>query len=152
VCGRYAGFLPAEAIANIFGTINPLPNIAPTWNMVPTMDAPVVRLSRDGDRHLNVLKWGLIPYFTKDIKKARKSINARDENAAKSGVFKDAFARRRCVVPGPAYYEWRDDPGGKTPFAVARIEGEPVPFGGIGRDGSRPAARSSRPSRPSPLA
>ena len=58
MCGRYASFLPAVAIANIFGTINPLPNIAPTWKMAPTMDAPVVRLSRDGDRHLDVPKWG----------------------------------------------------------------------------------------------
>jgi hypothetical protein len=44
MCGRYASFLPAEAIARIFGTVNPLPNLAPTWNMAPTMDAPVVRL------------------------------------------------------------------------------------------------------------
>jgi putative SOS response-associated peptidase YedK len=42
MCGRYANFLPAEAIARIFGTVNPLPNLAPTWNMAPTMDAPVV--------------------------------------------------------------------------------------------------------------
>jgi putative SOS response-associated peptidase YedK len=131
MCGRYASFLPAEAIAKIFGTVNPLPNLAPTWNMAPTMDAPVVRLARDGERHLDVLKWGLIPYFTKDIKKARKPINARDDNVARSGMFKEAFARRRCLVPAPAYYEWRSDPDGKTPFAVARIDGEPVAFGGI---------------------
>jgi putative SOS response-associated peptidase YedK len=130
MCGRYASFLPAEAIAKIFGTVNPLPNLAPTWNMAPSMDAPVIRLI-DQDRHLDALKWGLIPYFTKDLKKARKPINARDDNVAKSGMFKDAFARRRCLVPTPAYYEWRDDPDGKTPFAVARIDGEPVVFGGI---------------------
>jgi putative SOS response-associated peptidase YedK len=145
MCGRYASFLPAEAIANIFGTVGPLPNIAPTWNMAPTMDAPVVRLSRDGERHFDVLKWGLIAYFTKDINKARKPINARDENVAKLRMFKDGFARR-CLLPDPAYYEWRDDPDGKTPFAVARIDGEPVAFGGIWRDGSRSTARSSRPS------
>jgi len=131
MCGRYASFLPAEAIAKIFGTVNPLPNLAPTWNMAPTMDAPVVRVTREGERHLDVLKWGLIPYFTKDLKKARKPINVRDDNVAKSGMFKDAFARRRCLVPAPVYYEWRDDPEGKTPFAVARIDGEPVAFGGI---------------------
>src|SRR3954451_20696688 len=131
MCGRYASFLPAEAIAKIFGTVNPLPNLAPTWNMAPTMDAPVVRITREGARHLDVLKWGLIPYFTKDLKKARKPINARSENVAKSGMFKDAFTRRRCLVPAAAYYEWRDDPGSKTPFAVARIDGEPVALGGI---------------------
>ena len=72
-----------------------------------------------------------MPYFTKDLKKARKPINARSETIAKSGMFKAAFAERRCLVPAPAYYEWRDDPDGKTPFAVARIDGEPVVFGGI---------------------
>jgi putative SOS response-associated peptidase YedK len=131
MCGRYASFLPAEAIAKIFGTVNPLPNLAPTWNMAPTMDAPVVRITREGARHLDVLKWGLIPYFTKDLKKARKPINARSENVAKSGMFKDAFTRRRCLVPAAVYYEWRDDPDGKMPFAVARVDGEPVVFGGI---------------------
>ena len=65
MCGRYASFLPAEAITNIFGTVNPLPNFAPTWNMAPTMDAPVVRLCRDGDRHLDVLKWGPDPLLHK---------------------------------------------------------------------------------------
>jgi SOS response associated peptidase (SRAP) len=124
MCGRYGSFLPAEAIAKLFGTVNPLPNLA------PTMDAPVVRLV-EGARHLDALKWGLVPSFTKDMKKARKPINARDDNVAKSGMFWEAFAKRRCLVPAPVYYEWRDDPDGKTPFAVARVDGEPVVFGGI---------------------
>jgi putative SOS response-associated peptidase YedK len=131
MCGRYASFLPADAIARIFGTANPLPNLEQTWNMAPTREAPVVRLSKDGPRHLDALKWGLIPSFTKDLKKARKPINARDDNVAKSGMFREAFAKRRCLVPAPIYYEWRDDPDGKTPFAVARVDGEPVAFGGI---------------------
>ena len=131
MCGRYASFLPAETLARLFGTVNPLPNLETTWNMAPTRDAPVVRLSKDGQRHLEALKWRLVPYFTKDLKKARKPINARDDNVSKSGMFRDAFAKRRCLVPAPVYYEWRDDSDGKTPFAVARVDGEPVAFGGI---------------------
>jgi putative SOS response-associated peptidase YedK len=57
--------------------------------------------------------------------------NARSETIAKSGMFRAAFAQRRCLVPAPAYYEWRDDPDGKTPLAVARVDGDPVAFGGI---------------------
>jgi putative SOS response-associated peptidase YedK len=131
MCGRYASFLPAEFIARMFAAGNLLPNLAPTWNMAPTMGAPVVRLTANGERHLDVLKWGLVPYFTKNLKKARKPINARSETIAKSGMFRAAFAQRRCLVPAPAYYEWRGDPDGKTPFAVARIDGDPVAFGGI---------------------
>ena len=95
------------------------------------MDAPVVRLNSNGERHLDVLEWGLVPCFTKDLKRARKPINARSETIAKTGMFRAAFAQRRCLVPAPAYYEWRDDPDGKIPFAVARIDGDPVAFGGI---------------------
>jgi putative SOS response-associated peptidase YedK len=86
---------------------------------------------RPGGRHIDVLKWGLVPAFTKVLKTARKPINARCETVATSGMFKAAFGARRCLVPADAYYEWRDDPGGKTPFAVARIDGEPVAFAGI---------------------
>jgi putative SOS response-associated peptidase YedK len=131
MCGRYASFLPAEALARLFETVNPLPNLEPTWNMAPTRDAPVVRLSRGGERHLDTLRWGLVPYFTKDLKKAHKPINGRSETIAKSGMFREAFAHRRCLVPAPVYYEWRDDPDGKVPFAVARVDGEPVAFAGI---------------------
>jgi hypothetical protein len=71
MCGRYASFLPPEFLARLFGTVNPLPNLQPTWNLAPTDDAPVVRLDREtGARHLDVLKWGLIPYFTKDENRA----------------------------------------------------------------------------------
>jgi putative SOS response-associated peptidase YedK len=134
MCGRYASYLPAEFIARLFGTVNPPPNLKPTWNLAPTDDAPVVRLAGNGKRHLDVFKWGLVPSFTKDLKKARKPINARSETVASSGLFKAAFAQRRCLVPAAAYYEWRDDPDGKTPFAVARVDDDPVVFAGIWED------------------
>jgi putative SOS response-associated peptidase YedK len=131
MCGRYASFLPPELIARLFRTTNATPNYKPTWNLAPTDDALVVRRANNDGRHLDVMKWGLVPYFTKDLKKARKPINARSETVATSGMFKAAFTNRRCLVPAPAYYEWRDDPDGKTPFAVARVDGDPVVFAGI---------------------
>jgi putative SOS response-associated peptidase YedK len=139
MCGRYASFLPAEFIARLFATVNPLPNIEPTWNMAPTKDAPVVRLHPSGERHLDALKWGLLPYFTKDLKKARKPINARAETVATSGMFRAAVAKRRCIVPAAAYYEWRDDPDGK-----ARVDGDPVAFGGIWEEWRSPDGETLR--------
>jgi putative SOS response-associated peptidase YedK len=50
---------------------------------------------------------------------------------ARSPLFKEAFARRRCLVPAAAYYEWRHDPSGKTPFAIARRDAAPVALGGM---------------------
>lgn len=132
MCGRYASYLPPELIARLFGTVNPLPNLRPTWNMAPRQDALVIRRHpARQERHLDVLKWGLVPYFTKDFKAARKPINARAETVATSGMFKAAFAKRRCLVPATAYYEWRDGPDGEVPFAVARLDGDPVAFAGI---------------------
>jgi putative SOS response-associated peptidase YedK len=133
MCGRYANYLPPDLIAKLFTTVNPPPNFQPTWNLAPTDDALVIRSDRSsGERHLDVLKWGLVPYFTRGAKPARKPINARSETVALSGMFKAAFAERRCLVPAAAYYEWRDEPdGGKTPFAVARVDGKPVAFAGI---------------------
>lgn len=130
MCGRYASFLPADALAQLFGTVNRLPNLQPTWNMAPTIGAPVVRM-HGSERHLDVLKWGLIPYFTKDLNKARKPINARSEAVATSGMFRAAFAERRCLVPAPVYYEWRSDLDAKVPFAVARRDRNPVAFAGV---------------------
>lgn len=72
-----------------------------------------------------------MPSFIKNLRTARKPINARAETVATSTMFKAAFAERRCLVPADAYYEWRDDSDGKTPFAVARVDGDPVAFGGI---------------------
>jgi putative SOS response-associated peptidase YedK len=108
MCGRYASFLPAEAIARMFGTVNPLPNFAPSWNVAPTQDAAVVRRHPDtGGRHLDMLKWGLLPYWTKEPTRAQRPINARSETAAKSGMFRGALSQRRCIVPADAFYEWK---------------------------------------------
>jgi putative SOS response-associated peptidase YedK len=132
MCGRYASFLPAEAVARLFHTVNPIPNFPPTWNMAPTQDAMVVRHHpQTGERHLYLLKWGLLPYFTKDPVRARRPINARAETVQTSGMFKPAFAKRRCLVPADAFYEWKPVGGGKQPYAIARQDGQPMAFAGL---------------------
>jgi putative SOS response-associated peptidase YedK len=82
MCGRYASFLPAEAVARLFHTVNPIPNLPPTWNMAPTQDAMVVRHHPEtGERHLDLLKWGLLPFFTKDP----SSCEAADQCTSRDG-------------------------------------------------------------------
>lgn len=157
MCGRYASFLPPELIARLFGTKNPLPNLKPTWNMAPTMDAPVVRRHpNSNERHLDALTWGFVPASTKILKEARRPINARSESVASSGMFRTVFARRRCIVPAAAFYEWqapetqtpssptlvlqtaepqvgrrREGAAAKIPYAIARADGDPLAFAGI---------------------
>lgn len=130
MCGRYASFLPAEAIARIFSIRAPLPNFAPTWNLAPTQPALVVRRHPEtGERHLDLLTWGLLPYWSKEPTKSQRPINARAETVANARMFRDAFGRRRCIVPADVFYEWRTTPAGKQPYAVARQE--PMAFAGL---------------------
>ncbi|HJS84290.1 MAG TPA: SOS response-associated peptidase [Acetobacteraceae bacterium] len=131
MCGRFASTLPPEALARIFGTVNPVPNSAPTWNLAPSQDALVVRRHPEGARHLDRLSWGLLPHWTKEPAKARRPINARAETVASSPMFKGAFASRRCLVPATAFYEWRKAGGPKQPFAFARRDGQPIAFAGL---------------------
>lgn len=148
MCGRYASFLPADELHQLFRTVNPTPNLQPTWNMAPTRDAPVVRLHpATRQRHLDLLRWGLVPHWAHDPKATRQPINARAETLATSPMFRDALARRRCLVPADAFYEWQateaaapaDQPAAKTrakaqaklPWAIARADGAPLVFAGL---------------------
>lgn len=133
MCGRYAAFLPAEAIVALFQTRGAVPNWAPSWNMAPTRDAPVVRRHpQTGERRLDLLRWGLVPHWAKDPKAVRLSINARAETLASTPMFRDAYAgRRRCLVPADLFYEWQVVEGTKLPWAIARADGQPLVFAGL---------------------
>jgi putative SOS response-associated peptidase YedK len=132
MCGRYASSRPPEFLARLFHTVNRLPNVAPSWNIAPSQDAMVVRRHPDtGERHLDLLKWGLLPSFTKDPAHAKRPINARAETVATSGMFRSAFDRRRCLVPADAFYEWKGVEGDKQPYAIAPVDGQPMAFAGL---------------------
>lgn len=132
MCGRYAVFRSVDEISRLFATVNPAPNVAPTWNMAPTRLAPVVRLHpQSGERHLDLLRWGLVPHWVRDPKATRQPINARSETAATAPMFRDALARRRCLVPIDAFYEWQATGGAKIPHAVARADGAPMALAGL---------------------
>jgi putative SOS response-associated peptidase YedK len=119
-------------LARLFRTVNRLPNVAPSWNIAPSQDAMVVRRHPEtGERHLDLLKWGLLPSFTKDPIHADRPINARAETVSTSGMFRSAFARRRCLVPADAFYEWKIVDGGKQPYAIARTDDQPMAFAGL---------------------
>jgi putative SOS response-associated peptidase YedK len=132
MCGRYASRLPPEYIRGVFRTVGDVPNFAANYNLSPSQDGMVVRRHPEtGERRLDVLKWGLIPYHEKDPKGGRKPPIARAETVATSGLFRDAFVRRRCLVPADAFYEWKPVAAGKQPYAIARQDGEVMAFAGL---------------------
>lgn len=132
MCGRIVLTSAPAAIRALFNTANAVPNLAPSWNLAPSQSALVVRRHPETlERHLDVLRWGLIPHFTKVLKSAPKPINARAETAPGSGMFRGALKSRRCLVPADAFYEWRTMPDGKQPYAIARADGQMLAFAGL---------------------
>ena len=91
---------------------NPLPN----FNVAPTQLHPVITLQEPKVIHL--YRWGLIPFWAKDMKIGAKMINARIETIAEKPAFKQAFEKRRCLVPFDGYYEWMKTPEGKIPYRI----------------------------------
>ena len=83
-----------------------------------------------GERRLDLLRWGLMPSWTKTLKQARP-INGRSETAATARMFKGALANRRCLVPANAFYEWKAMQDRKQPYAIARRDGAPLAFAGV---------------------
>ena len=132
MCGRFVSVLPAEQIARLFRSSGSVPNAPASWNVAPTQTAMVIRRHPEtGERRLDNLAWGLVPHFTKELKAARRPINARSETASSSGLFRSALAKRRCIIPATAFYEWRQEHDGKQPFAIARRDGQPLAFAGL---------------------
>jgi putative SOS response-associated peptidase YedK len=78
----------------------PTPNFPPSWNVAPTDSLPVVRYdTKVGERSLDMLRWGLVPFWAKDLKVGFANINAKAEGIENRPAFREAFQRRRCLVP-----------------------------------------------------
>jgi len=146
MCGRYASSRSPEAVASLFRTTGPLPNVAPSWNVAPGEPAMVVRRHpQTGARRLDLLTWGFVPHWTKDLQQARRPINARAESVATLPMFRDAFAHRRGLIPAEAFYEWaRTASGRKEPYAIARRDGETLAFAGLWEGWRDPAGEVIR--------
>ena len=133
MCGRFAQSSPPEVLSRQFRIGGPQPDEArPSWNLAPAQMALVVRRNPEtGFRHLDPLLWGLVPHWTKDLKSARRPINARAETVASSPMFASAYKKRRCLVPADAWYEWKAMGRAKQPYAFASHDREPLALAGI---------------------
>ncbi len=108
---------------------------APSFNVAPSTAQPViVRDHETGNRTLQVMRWGLIPYWTKDDPKKLgvSTINAKAESVMEKQIWKQPFLKRRCLVPADGYYEWKKlDAKKKQPFAFGRKDGSLLAFAGL---------------------
>lgn len=158
MCSRY--FLDADGnvIAYAF-RVPPNDKVKKRFNIAPTQEAPVVRTGREGRREIAMLRWGLVPYWAKDLKVGTKMINARSEGVADKPAFRAAVQKRRCIVPATGFFEWQGEAGRKQPYAITLpgeklfafaglwerwkpAEGEPVEtFTIVTTDANAPVAR-----------
>src|SRR4051794_10894517 len=106
MCGRYQLHTPVAILQQAF-RFTQRPNLEPRFNIAPTQSVPVIRRSRDGERELVMVRWGLVPFWAKDISIGARMINARAETAATAPSFRAAFRARRCLVPADGFYEWQ---------------------------------------------
>jgi putative SOS response-associated peptidase YedK len=133
VCGRYS--LTAQDPSGLrqrFPLGETVP-IEPRYNVAPSDDVVAVTTDREGAPRGELLRWGLVPHWAKDAKIGPRLINARGESVAEKPAFRDAFARRRCLIVADGFYEWqaREGQRRKQPWWIAREDHAPFAFAGL---------------------
>jgi putative SOS response-associated peptidase YedK len=132
MCGRFVQKTPLGEIQVLFETTSPVPNMMPRYNAAPTDSLPVVRFNpQTRARSLDLLRWGLVPLWAKDLSFGPKCINARSETVATNNIFRDAFERRRCLVPADGFYEWQKRDGKTQPYAIVPAGDAIFAFAGL---------------------
>lgn len=138
MCGRYDLIVNVQALAARFNASLEAPAAGkdgeelrdwqPRYNIAPGQRNPVVVAGEQGeDRHLALMKWGLVPGWAKEPKTSFSMINARAETVTHKPSFRKPFMSRRCLVPATGYFEWAEEDGGqgKQPYRLqARALGE----------------------------
>src|ERR1700751_6213587 len=133
MCGRYRITTSEEELARVYHIpIPPQRDLPISWNIAPSQDVLVIRHNpKIKQRSLDALRWGLIPYWAKDPKVAYKTINARAETVDSAPSYRQAFKKRRCLIPADGFYEWRKVLGGKIPYNIQMKDGRPFVFAGL---------------------
>jgi putative SOS response-associated peptidase YedK len=137
MCGRYYRRSDKQRIADAF-KLGKLPYdfvLPPDFNVAPSTFQPVIRANREtGERELEMMRWGLLPYFAKSPAefKGFSTINAKAEDVATNPTWRTPFRKRRCIVPTDGFYEWKKiTPKTKQPYAFALGNGQPLGFAGL---------------------
>jgi putative SOS response-associated peptidase YedK len=133
VCDRYIRRADKQCIAEAMTTGMPGFDIQPSYNIAPQTLQPVVRLNCvTGEREIVLMLWGLLPLWEADLKIGVPRINAKAESVSTAPAYSDSFARRRCLIPADAFYEWQTlGVKARQPYAIALKTGGIYAFAGI---------------------
>jgi putative SOS response-associated peptidase YedK len=116
------------------------PNFPANWNVAPTEQLPVVRYdTKAGERSLDMLRWGLVPFWANDLNVGFANINAKAEAVETRPAFREAFQRRRCLVPVNSFCAWKKIRTGKQPYAIALADRGLMALAGLWENWRSPA-------------
>lgn len=130
MCGRY-DLNEHPAVIRLRFQLGLLPELQPRYNIAPGQLAPIVRLTADAEPACAMLRWGLIPFWSKDEKIGYRTINARAESVASAPAFRAAYRMRRCIVPANGFFEWKQSERGKQPYRVKPADAPLFGFAGL---------------------
>lgn len=133
MCGRYTLHQKAEHIAARFNLASVPNHITENYNVAPGQTMPVIHQD-DMGRHLECMKWGLIPAWAKDPNIGYKLINARDDGIFEKPVWRNLITRKRAIIPADGFYEWKKSiraKGHKQPFYIHPTHNDLFGFAGV---------------------
>jgi putative SOS response-associated peptidase YedK len=143
MCGRFTQERPASELAEIFGAEPLVDDPGGHYNVAPTDDALVV-VQREERRAITAYRWGLIPHWATDAKVGSKMFNARAETLTTSPAFRDAFKRKRCLVPVDSFYEWKREGTVRQPYRIVQDDHSPLALAGLWAGWKDPATDTVR--------
>ncbi|RPI30883.1 MAG: SOS response-associated peptidase [Chloroflexota bacterium] len=131
MCGRFTLTADPAKLQEAFPWVEIPEGVRPRYNIAPSQ--PVAVIANTGENKLDFFVWGLIPSWAKDPTIGNRLINARAETLAEKPSYRTAYRRKRCLVLADGFYEWKQDPIGKskTPMYVRMETGEPFAFAGL---------------------
>jgi putative SOS response-associated peptidase YedK len=130
MCGRFVQNSPLQIIQRIFNTDKVLFEVIPNYNVAPTQKILAI-INQDNENKLEKLHWGLVPFWANVISMGSRMINARAETVSQKPGFRNAFRKRRCVIPADGFYEWKGEKGDKQPYYITVPSGKPFAFAGL---------------------
>jgi putative SOS response-associated peptidase YedK len=133
MCGRVTETDPTR-IADELSITGKIPDLTAGlhYNIPPSALLPVVRVfASESGRRLDLLRWGLVPYWAKDPSIGNRLVNARIETIADKPAYREPFQQRRCLVIVDGFYEWRRHGSVKQPFHLKSESGELLAMAGL---------------------
>ncbi|HLV87177.1 MAG TPA: SOS response-associated peptidase [Candidatus Sulfotelmatobacter sp.] len=132
MCGRYRLSRRKQLVEEYFDVSSDCDDWSPRYNVAPTQPVPVIRQHpKEPRRDLSLMRWGLIPSWSKDASGSAKMINARSETASQLPAFREAIQLRRCLIPADGFYEWKRAGSARQPFCFEVEQGQLFAFAGL---------------------